>query len=74
MSEEIVVHLGSWPVREKSVNGEPAREWDMERGCYRCGASFLKLAPGATGERGIWQDWHWFCSRECVERPKNWPL
>jgi hypothetical protein len=63
-----------YPVREKSANGVPKPEESVERTCYRCGASFLKLAPGATGERGIWRNWEWFCSEECLSRPQGWPV
>jgi hypothetical protein len=65
---------GGWPVREKSANGVPAPKTSIERYCVRCRASFLGLAAGKTGEVGIWVEWNWFCSRECFERPKTWPL
>lgn len=35
------------------------------RRCAACGSDFLALA--ASGERGIWRNWHWFCSIECDE-------
>ena len=34
--------------------------------CHTCGASFAGLAPGKTGEAGIWRFWRWYCSVECA--------
>jgi hypothetical protein len=56
------------PLRERSANGEPKPSTPIERACHTCGASFLGLAPGKTGERGIWDNWTWYCSVECHER------
>jgi hypothetical protein len=55
------------PVRQKSAGGIPAPTTSIERCCVRCGASFLGLAYGRTGEVGIWSDWQWFCSQECFD-------
>lgn len=55
----------STPIRQKSANGVPAEPWQYARRCAKCAASFWLLAPGTTGERGIWRDWKWFCSAEC---------
>lgn len=57
-----------WPIRQKSAAGFPAPTFSIERRCHECGASFLLLAPGKTGERGIWADWRWYCSQECADR------
>lgn len=57
-----------WPVRQKSLNGEPKPETSIERRCVTCGASFVRSLPGRTRERGIWRDWHWYCSVECDPR------
>jgi cytochrome c5 len=60
----IIVH----PIRLKSTNGQPRPHSPFERTCKTCHASFLGLAPGKTGERGIWTDWKWYCSTECAEK------
>lgn len=58
-----------YALREKSANGEPKPLTSIERRCVGCGASFLGLAPGKTGERGLWtSDLRWFCSVECQDR------
>jgi hypothetical protein len=54
------------PVRQKSARGQPKAETSIERTCRTCRASFIGLAPGKTGEAGIWHDWHWYCSAECA--------
>lgn len=55
-----------WPIRERSANGEPKPKTSIERTCRRCGASFIGLAAGRTGEQGVWSSvGEWFCSREC---------
>ena len=60
------------PIRVRSPH-VPRPTTSIERTCEGCGASFLGLAFGKTGERGIWRDWQWFCSIECspenVEEP-----
>lgn len=58
-------------IRERSCRGEPAPRSQFARRCRACGADFLGLAPGRTGLRGIWQDWQWFCSRECHNNPSK---
>lgn len=55
------------PIRQKSANGEPKPIGSYDRRCKRCKASFIKLAPGKTGERGIWKNWQWYCSQECAD-------
>lgn len=61
--------LMGYPLRQKSARGQPRSNTGIERTCKACGASFLGLAPGKTGERGIWTgDWQWFCSVECAEK------
>lgn len=58
-----------FPIRQKSANGVPKPATSIERTCHRCGASFIDLAPGLTGERGLWiADWRWVCSQECADR------
>lgn len=57
--------MTDYPVRQKSVHGWPKPNTSIERRCRTCGASFIQLAPGKTGERGIWRDWNWYCSAEC---------
>lgn len=54
------------PIRVRSAKGHPRPNSEIERRCHACGASFLGLAPGKTGERGLWDDWHWYCSIECT--------
>lgn len=57
-----------YPIRQKSANGQPAEQWKYARTCHKCKASFLQLAPGKTGERGIWtNELIWFCSQECAD-------
>ena len=55
-----------FPVRVKSANGKPAPVTSIERTCQKCGASFVLLAPGSTGECGVWDDMGWYCSLECA--------
>ena len=57
---------GSYPFRQKSARGLPRPETSIERTCHTCGASFLGLAPGKTGEVGVWVKWRWYCSIECA--------
>lgn len=60
---------GSYPLRQKSAKGEPKPTSRFERRCTTCGASFLGLAPGKTGESGIWNALsHWYCSVECTPK------
>jgi len=54
-----------YPIRQKSAVGRPRPESHFERVCGNCGAAFLPLAPGVTGERGISREWRWYCSTEC---------
>lgn len=61
--------LKDWSIRQKSAEGKPKPTTSIERTCQGCGASFLGLAPGKTGERGVWREWCWFCSS--AERPAN---
>jgi hypothetical protein len=44
-----------YPFRQSSAHGEPKPTTTIERTCRKCGASFLGLAAGRTGEVGIWQ-------------------
>ena len=46
----------SFPFRQKSARGQPRPQTSIERCCRGCGASFIGLAPGKTGEAGIWHD------------------
>lgn len=55
-------------VRQESANGQPPARSKFFRSCKRCDADFLGLAPGKTGERGLWKDWAWFCSQECYDK------
>lgn len=55
-----------YPVRQKSAKGLPKPTTSIERTCRKCGASFLGLAAGKTGEVGIWNDMAWLCSVECA--------
>jgi hypothetical protein len=57
---------GRSPFRQKSAQGQPKPNTSIERRCKTCGASFTGLAPGKTGETGIWHAWHWYCSIECA--------
>jgi hypothetical protein len=59
--------VSDWPVRQKSAKGQPPEPWDMARTCRRCKASFLGLAAGKTGERGLWSWSGWWCSQECYD-------
>lgn len=59
----------SYPLRQESACGQPRPNTSLERTCKACDASFIGLAPGKTGERGIWTaDWTWCCSAECAAR------
>lgn len=53
------------PLRQKSANGQPRPLSQFTRTCQKCDACFIGLAPGKTGERGIWKGWTWWCSVEC---------
>ena len=57
--------MNDWPVRQKSLRGQPRPETSIERTCETRRASFAGSAAGKTGERGIWRDWAWYCSVEC---------
>jgi hypothetical protein len=57
----------TYPIRQKSASGQPKPKTSIERSCRGCGASFIGLAAGKTGERGIWNGWNWYCSEECSE-------
>lgn len=65
MSTETVA--GDYPIRKKSAQGRPRPLYSITRGCAACGACFLQLAAGKTGERGLWKDWRWYCSLECAQ-------
>ena len=54
------------PIRQVSARGKPAEPSKSARTCANCHASFLGLAPGKTGERGLWDMWSWYCSVECA--------
>jgi hypothetical protein len=56
----------SHPVRQQSARGEPKPLSSITRRCKTCGACFIGLAFGKTGEAGIWHDWRWYCSVECA--------
>lgn len=59
----------TYPFRQKSAQGQPKPQTSIERCCHTCGASFAGLAPGKTGEAGIWSSRHdlrWYCSVECA--------
>lgn len=58
------------PVRVRSARGKPPPGSEFERRCQACGASFLGLAAGKTGERGLWDEMHWYCSTECFPEMK----
>ena len=60
--------MTAYPIRQKSAHGQPKPGTDIERRCQACGASFAGLAPGKTGEAGIWHwdTWRWYCSAECA--------
>jgi len=62
----------TWPVRITSAHGKPAERNQFARSCRTCKASFLGLAAGKTGERGLWSRQGWFCSVECAP-PGEWP-
>jgi hypothetical protein len=55
-----------FPIRNRSVKGEPKETSNIGRSCRGCGASFLHLAPGKVGLRGVWHGWTWYCSHECA--------
>lgn len=58
--------MSEYVIRQKSARGQPRPTSEFERRCKTCGASFLQLSPGRTGEAGVWvDDWVWVCSREC---------
>lgn len=59
--------VNDYPIRQESARGKPPEPWDAARTCRNCQASFRALAPGRTGERGIWAGWHWYCSQECAD-------
>lgn len=57
----------SYPFRQKSAQGQPKPNTTIERRCQKCGASFIGLAPGKTGEAGIWDNRsRWWCSVGCA--------
>lgn len=54
-------------VRQKSARGQPRPLTSITRTCKTCDASFIGLAPGKTGERGLWDHGsRWYCSVECA--------
>ena len=55
-----------YPFRQRSARGEPRPQTSIERRCRTCGASFIGLAAGKTGEAGIWHYMTWYCSVECA--------
>lgn len=59
--------MTDWPIRQRSLKGKPKPTTSIERCCAGCAASFIGAVPGATGERGIWHDWRWYCSQECFD-------
>lgn len=62
------------PIRQKSAKGIPREDNPFGRRCVVCEASFMRLAPGLTGERGLWggpTGWSWFCSAECADSIKG---
>ena len=62
-----------YPIRQKAAH-TPRPASHFERHCATCGASFVALAPGTTGERGIWRSWVWYCSQECDRgEQRSWP-
>lgn len=66
--EARVASKEAFPIRQASAHGEPKPNTSIERRCGRCGASFLGLAPGKTGERGLWTvNLTWYCSQECFD-------
>lgn len=65
MTEDAGAGAAGYPVRQKSAHGWPKPETSIERCCRTCRASFIGLAPGKTGERGIWRGFRWYCSVEC---------
>lgn len=71
--------MNDHPMRQLSAKGEPKPTTSIERTCGTCGASSLGLAPGKTGEAGLWSpsSFAWFCSIECAPksiRPASGPL
>jgi hypothetical protein len=59
--------MTSYPLRQKSAHGQPRPLTSITRSCKTCGASFIGLAPGKTGERGLWDHGsRWYCSTECA--------
>jgi hypothetical protein len=62
----------SYPIRQKSLRGQPKPGTSIERCCACCGASFIGL--GKTEEGGIWHDWRWYCSVECHDELSSEPL
>ena len=55
------------PLRQRSAKGLPKPHTSIERTCRACGAGFIGLAFGKTGERGIWTNCgQWYCSVECA--------
>lgn len=59
----------TYPIRQNSAKGNPKPNTNIERTCHNCGASFIGLAAGKTGERGVWsQLGAWYCSIECTPR------
>lgn len=56
--------MSDFPIRQKAAV-TPKPTTDIGRTCRTCGACFIGLAPGKTGERGLWRDWKWYCSAEC---------
>jgi len=58
------------PIRQRSCKGEPPPWSEFTRRCRSCGACFIGLAPGKTGERGLWgpNEMVWACSQECYDQ------
>ena len=63
--------MTDYPIRKRSAAGNPRPSTTIERTCRECGASYLGLMPGKTGEVGIWDEWHWYCSLECAPIDKK---
>ena len=57
------------PIRQKRAQGTSDTAGQFGRRCVKCGAGFLDLAFGKTGECGLWEanSMRWYCSQECFE-------
>jgi hypothetical protein len=59
-----------FPIRARSPHG-PYPRTEFTRRCVVCRSDFIALAPGKTGERGLWDEWKWYCSRECYDHAQR---